>query len=132
MTAGPPPLPYAPHDPNANAPQRVSITLLIVATLQMLLGPVATRLVSAPGAVPMQIYGLLWLGVIGLFALAALARRRPLPAASAALGLFITIHAVDALFGRVQITNGIVFKIVIVIILLRAIRTAIRATAAGK
>lgn len=112
-------------------PKRVSHTLLFVAILQFIMGPIATQLVSrhaGPGgsavAIPPSTYVILWTGVGGLFAFAALARRKPLPAAVAALGLFISIHAVDAATGRIPLANGIIYKVFALAFLIRAVRTA--------
>lgn len=130
MTAGPPPLPPQRPAPHLSTAEQVAFTLMILAALQTLLGPIVTRLNTAPGAVPGRTYAVLWAGVGGLWAFAALARRRPFPSAIGALALFLSIWGWDAVTGRIPFAQAIVYKVVVTAILLRTIRNAQRANVA--
>jgi len=55
------------------------------------------------------------------FGLYLWARRNPLPAAIVGLVLFVTVHLVDALFDPMAIVRGIIVKIIVIVVLARAI-----------
>lgn len=74
------------------------------------------------GATAIVVYGIavLFLG-LGLWA-----RRNPLPAAITGLVVFVTVHALDAVADPTALIRGIVVKVIIVLILIRAVSAGTR------
>lgn len=64
------------------------------------------------------------LGVVFL-GLWAWSRKSPLPALSTALGLFVTVHALDAAVDPKQLVRGVIFKVLCIAGLAKGIRSAL-------
>ncbi len=60
------------------------------------------------------------------FALFFWARRQPLPAAIVGLALFVTLHLVDAIVDPTSLARGWLMKIIIVVVLVRAIQAGLQ------
>jgi hypothetical protein len=60
------------------------------------------------------------------YLLAFWARRNPLPAAIVGLVLIVTLWVADALLDPAAATRGIIIKIIIVVVLIRAIRAGVQ------
>jgi hypothetical protein len=54
------------------------------------------------------------------------ARKSPLPAAIVGLVIFITMHLLSAILDPTQIIRGIIFKIIIVVVLVKAIQAGLQ------
>lgn len=106
--------------------------LLLVAILQVVFGTfllfiMPNLLVSSeeavlPPAVYVTVYGL---GVV-FFGLYLWARKQPLPAAIVGLVLFISMHLLDALVDPSALLRGVIVKVFIVLILVRAVSAGAR------
>jgi hypothetical protein len=60
------------------------------------------------------------------FGLFLWARKSPLPAAIVGLAFFVTVHLVDALADPAALLRGILVKVIIIVILVRAIKAGIQ------
>lgn len=100
--------------------------LLAVAILQAVMG---TLLVTVAGRrkdmagldltlVYFTVYGV---GVV-FFALYLWARKNPFPAAIAGLVVYVTVHLLDAVADPSALTRGILVKVIVIVILVRAIQ----------
>lgn len=102
--------------------------LLAVAILQAVFG---TFIVLAAGSVPgipegttlppivfVVVYGI----AVLFFGLYLWARRDPFPAAIVGLVVFVSVHLLDALADPTALARGIVVKIVVLVVLVRAIK----------
>jgi hypothetical protein len=66
-------------------------------------------------------------GVGGLFfALYLWARKNPLPAAIVGLVIFVSLHLLDAVLDPTAIARGIIVKIIIIVVLIKAIQAGVR------
>lgn len=64
------------------------------------------------------------LGVL-FVALYVWSRKSPVPAIGSALGLFVTVHAVEAVLDPVSLARGVIFKVLCVIGLARGVKSAL-------
>jgi len=116
-------------DALARQMKRAFGALLAVAILQTIFG--AMMLVMAlNNAGPLEIddeasipvLAVLIFGIAAVFfALAIWARRNPFPAAITGLVLFLTVHLLDALADPSAIIRGLLIKIIVIVVLIRAI-----------
>lgn len=66
-------------------------------------------------------------GIAGaFFALAFWARRNPLPAAIVGLLMFVSLHATEAVIDPNSIPKGIVMKVIVIVVLIKAISAGIK------
>lgn len=111
----------------AKQTKKAAGALLVVAILQAVFGTIILFMTRANasasrGEVNITVLAIVLYGIAALFlALALWARRSPFPAAIAGLVIFVTLHLVDALADPRTLLQGIVVKIVIIAILIRAI-----------
>jgi hypothetical protein len=112
--------------------------LLTVAILQTVFGAVIVAVSSnaqpiaggtQQGAEQVSV-GVLSITVFGIatvfFGLAFWARKNPLPASIVGLVLFVSVHLLDALVDPTSIIRGILVKIIIISILVKAISAGVR------
>jgi len=104
--------------------------LLAVAILQCVFGTVlvlASSSLDDTADVPLAATyaSVLVLGAV-FFALYIWARRNPLPAAICGLVVFVTLHLIDALVDPTTIVRGIIIKVIIIVVLARAISAGVR------
>ena len=107
--------------------------LLAVAILQTLFG---TFVVMAPGLfaemveVEVEVGAAVYLVVYGIavvfFGLYFWARKNPVPAAVAGLVVFLTVHLLDALADPSALIRGILVKVIIIVVLVKAIKAGAR------
>ena len=112
--------------------RKASGALLAVAILQTLGAIVITALVRsgrpAPGLEAAEdadatVLGVVLFGLAGVYwALWWWSRRNPLPAAIVGLVIFLTVWFIDAMFDPGQILRGILIRIIIVAVLIKAIQ----------
>jgi hypothetical protein len=106
--------------------------LLAVAILQCLFGVLLLVVGRAMlgGAQDVELDRLVFVVVfaIGLifFGLFWWARHNPLPAAITGLVLFVTVHLLDALADPTALARGIIVKVIIIVVLARAISAGVR------
>ncbi len=106
--------------------------LLVVAILQVIFGTIA--LYTAQGAVlgdpDLEIDAIVIATVYGVgvlfFGLYLWARKNPLPAAIVGLVVFATLHLLDAVADPSSIGRGIIAKLIVVLILVKAIQAGIQ------
>lgn len=102
--------------------------LLAVAILQAAVGLLLlTMRERFPALTDAAFFAIFGLGAAFL-ALSVWARRSPLPAAIAGLSLFIAFHALDALADPRNLINGWLIKIIVIVVLVRAIRAGLLET----
>ncbi len=68
----------------------------------------------------------LWGLVLVFAALAAWATRQPLVASAVGLGVFVLLHVTEAVVEPASIYKGIIMKVVVVVLLVGAIKSALR------
>jgi hypothetical protein len=106
--------------------------LLTVGILQAIFAVVIIALLKADAETPIDSQldpnvsiGALAVAMFGIAAmflgLAFWAKRNPLPAAIVGLVLYITVHLLDALADPTAIARGVLIKVIIVVVLVRAI-----------
>ncbi len=104
--------------------------LMVVAVLQTLAGPILLFLQKEMNPnmqeIPPFAYGIVFGIAIAFWILAFWARKSPLPAAIVGLVLFVSLHVLDAVADPTKIAQGILMKIIIVVMLVRAIQAALK------
>jgi hypothetical protein len=96
--------------------------LLAVAILQVIGGTfIIVMMNSNQVEVPPVLYLVVYGVAVLFFGLFLWARKNPFPAAIAGLVLFVTVHGLDAVVDPKTLANGILVKIIIIAILIRAI-----------
>lgn len=113
--------------------KRAAGALLAVAILQWVFGAILLFAGQAAsgrlgGGVELNpiVYAVVFgIGVI-FFVLFLWARRNPLPAAITGLVLFVSVHLLDAVADPSALVRGIIVKIIIVVVLARAIAAGVR------
>jgi hypothetical protein len=113
--------------------------LLAVAILQVLFAVLILVLLQSGGGrtpltgnmdlaeTPILGLAIVMFGIAAIFfGLAFWARRNPLPAAIVGLVVFVTVHLLDALADPTAIVRGILVKIVVIVVLIRAISAGAR------
>ncbi len=106
------------------AAKKAASALLAVAILQAIFGTFLIVMAMGEGglelgpAVLITVYGI----AILFFCLYLWARKNPLPAAIVGLVLFVTVHLLDAVADPTAIVRGIVLKIIVVVVLIKAIQ----------
>lgn len=112
--------------------KKASTALLVVAILQAIFGPVALMIMkrqaeqeAGPGVV-LEIQPFMYVIVFGLagafFALWLWSRVNPFAAAIVGLVLFVSLHLLDAVADPSSIMRGILVKIIVVVVLVKAIQ----------
>ncbi|MEW6249262.1 MAG: zinc ribbon domain-containing protein [Planctomycetota bacterium] len=105
--------------------KKASGALLAVAILQAVFGGllfvIGGALLGGEGKLPPAVF-------VGVFVIAAIffglyiwARRSPFPAALAGLVVYLTVHLLDAIADPTTLVRGLIVKIIIILILVRAI-----------
>lgn len=112
--------------------KKASGALLAVGILQLILGGILYAVVkNSPAAAENAAEINLTLAVVigvGLiyFALYFWAKRSPLPAAIVGLVLYLTLLLIDAVADPTSIARGIIIKIIIIVVLVRAIQAGLK------
>ena len=105
--------------------------LLAVAILQWVFGAILIAIAESEEElrnmeVRVVVYAVVFIIGAIFFALCLWARKNPLPAAITGLVLFVSIHLLDAAVDPTSLVRGIIVKIIIVVVLARAISAGIR------
>lgn len=102
------------------------LAVAIVQTLATLLVAVAAANFNGPDKAAMTITAVV-IGVIaiGFYGLAFWARKAPLPAAITGLSVLVTLWAIDALLDPTAIVRGIILKVIVIVLLIRAINAGL-------
>jgi hypothetical protein len=107
--------------------------LLAVAIIQVILGTIIVfALKGFPGrgelestAIPLVAFSVYGIGAV-FFGLYFWARKSPYPAAIVGLVVFVTVHLLDIIADPSALARGILMKIIIITILIKAIRAGAR------
>jgi hypothetical protein len=109
---------------------KASGALLAVAILQTIVGPILLLKAKAdmektnPG-VPIEIKPIGYVMIFGIaiafYVLWLWSRKNPFPAAIVGLVLFVTLHLLDAVVDPATIVQGILVKIIVVVVLAKAV-----------
>ena len=106
--------------------RRSAGALLAVAILQMLAGFLIMNLLPKNFEQKTLVLGMLFgIGVV-FFGLAGWALKQPLPAAIVGLALYITLWLVDIVADPTAIARGILLKLIIIAVLVRAIQAGLQ------
>jgi len=98
------------------------VCLLVVAILQLVAAAIFYAL--SPALLQVSVV----VGIIGVlfFGLAFWARRSPFPAAITGLVILVTLWALDAIADPATVAQGLLVKIIIIVVLVRAIQAGAR------
>jgi hypothetical protein len=102
--------------------------LLAVAIMQAAFGTISVLALNGQLAgrqLPPTVYAFIYGVAVIFLALYFWARKSPLPAAIVGLVVFITIHLLDAIADPASLAQGIIFKIIIIVVLARAIQSGL-------
>jgi hypothetical protein len=105
--------------------------LLAVAILQTVFGTLLILMAKqGRGFMGIELGTPVFVAVFGLaavfFCLYLWARRKPLPAAIAGLVLFVTVHVLDAVVDPNALWRGILVKIIVIVVLVKAIQAGVQ------
>src|SRR5262249_15579045 len=109
-----------------NQAKKAATALLVVAVMQAVFALIITVLIPKDSAIRTHLMAVLF-GIAGGFVIRPLwARKQPLPAAIVGLLLFVTLHTLDAIADPTQLVRGIIVKIVIIVVLSKAISAGLQ------
>ncbi len=107
--------------------------LLLVAILQVVVGTLIILATNSPavreqlGEADVTLVAIIVYAVGAIFlGLAFWARRSPFPAAITGLVIFVTLHLLEALANPAAICQGVIIKVVVIVVLVRAISAGAR------
>jgi hypothetical protein len=106
--------------------RRAAGALLAVAILQVVFGTFLLVFLGRGADLQPGIYASVFGVAVIFFCLFLWARRNPLPAAIVGLVLFLSLHLLDAVADPAAIGRGVLVKVIIIVILAKAIQAGVK------